>query len=317
MRCWKAAREAPCVELLPFEAGRAASPRISGRAAFGDPMSTRTIAAMLAEAKALGLDRLDAQALLAHRLGRPRTWLIAHDEALLEASLATELRRDLRRRAAGEPLAYLVGEREFHGLMLQVDARVLVPRPETETLVDWALELLQVEFAALAQPRVADLGTGSGAIALAVKHRHAEAEVLAVDASLPALDVARANALHLGLDLVFLHGSWWEPLAGRLVHLALANPPYVAAGDPHLDALCHEPALALVSGADGLAALRVIVAGAAAHLEAGGWLLLEHGHDQAAAVCALLQAAGFQALQTRADLAGLPRCSAGRLARKV
>jgi release factor glutamine methyltransferase len=280
-------------------------------------MTGPTVGAMLAEAKALGLDRLDAQLLLAHRLGRPRTWLITHDEARLDASLAAELRRGLQRRAAGEPLAYLVGEKEFHGLMLQVDARVLVPRPESEALVDWALELLQTEFAALARPRVADLGTGSGAIALAVKHRHAEAEVLAVDASLAALGVARANALRLGLDIGLLHGSWWQALAGERLHLALSNPPYIAADDPHLDVLRHEPALALVAGDDGLDALRVIVAGAAAHLEPGGWLLLEHGHDQAAAVCGLLRASGFDAVQTRADLAGLPRTSAGRLSHQM
>ena len=276
-------------------------------------MSAATVAEMLLEARTLGIDRLDAQVLLAQLLGRPRTWLLAHADAALDAAHVADARRRFARRAAGEPLAYLVGEKEFHGLVLQVDARVLVPRPDTETLVDWGLELLRHALDGVAQPCIVDLGTGSGAIALAVKHRHAAAQVLAVDASLPALDVARHNARRLALDISLLHGSWWQPLAGQRVHLALANPPYIAEDDPHLGALRHEPALALTAGRDGLAALRAIVAAAPAHLQPGGWLLLEHGFDQAATVRALLQAAGFTAVQSRDDLAGTPRCSGGRL----
>ena len=215
-----------------------------------------------------------------------------------------------RRRADGEPLAYLLGEREFHGLLLQVGPAVLVPRPDTETLVDWALQLLGTPLAQA--PEVADLGTGSGAIALALKHRHPAAHVCAVDCSDRALDVARANAARHDLQVEWQQGDWWQPLQGRRFHLVVSNPPYVAGDDPHLAALRHEPALALTPGGDGLAALAHIIQCAPLHLHDGGWLLLEHGHEQAGAVCRLLADAGFEAVQTRADLAGRPRCSGGR-----
>jgi release factor glutamine methyltransferase len=194
--------------------------------------------------------------------------------------------------------------------MLQVGPEVLVPRPDTETLVDWALQLLATPLAGA--PEVADLGTGSGAIALALKHRHPTARVCAVEFSAPALGLARANGTHHRLQIEWHLGDWWQPLAGRRFHLVASNPPYVAGDDPHLAALRHEPAPALTPGGDGLSALAHIVRGAPSHLHDGGWLLLEHGHEQADAVCRLLADAGFTAVQTRADLAGRPRCSGGR-----
>jgi len=266
----------------------------------------------LALARAAGLTRLDAQLLLAHGLRRPRVWLLAHDDADLDATAEAAFRGDLRQRAAGVPLAYLVGEREFHGLALQVTPAVLVPRPETELLVDWALELLRAELAGRPAPAVVDLGTGSGAVALAIKHRCPAAVVSATDASTAALAVAQANALRLGIDVSFLAGDWWAPLAGRRHDLAVSNPPYVAGDDPHLAALAHEPRSALTPEGDGLACLRQIVTGAPGHLRPGGWLLLEHGHDQAAAVQTLLGERGFEDITTRADIAGLPRCTGGR-----
>jgi release factor glutamine methyltransferase len=243
------------------------------------------------------------------------------------------------------PLAYLTGRREFHGLTLHVGPDVLDPRADTETLVDWALELLRPDgpLGAVAAPEVVDLGTGSGAIALAVKHACPRVRMRAVDSSASALAVARANGKRLGLAVQWLQGDWWqamppsvqesvqepspepvqepaqepvnEPVRLPALHLALANPPYIAAGDPHLPALRSEPALALSPGGDGLAALRQIVAGAPQHLRPGGWLLLEHGHDQGPAVRAMLAAAGFTAVGTRQDLSARPRCSAGKWAR--
>jgi release factor glutamine methyltransferase len=267
-----------------------------------------TLAAAMAQAQAEGLDRLDAQLLLGHVLGRPRAWLIAHDDDPLDEACAAAYRALCRRRADGEPLAYLVGEREFHGLPLQVGPAVLVPRPETEVLVDWALELLAGRAAA----EVVDLGTGSGAIALAVKHRSPSVSMTATDLSEDALAVARGNAARLGLAVDFHAGAWWAPLAGRRFDLALSNPPYIAGGDPHLAALRHEPTLALTPGGDGLDAIRSIAAGAMAHLRPGAWLLVEHGWDQADAVAALLQTHGFEAVTTRQDLAGHGRCTGGR-----
>lgn len=260
----------------------------------------------LAAARAAGLARLDAQRLLSHHLARPREWLIAHDDESLAADTAAAFAADVQRRAAGVPLAYLVGEREFHGLALAVSPAVLVPRPETEGLVDWALEH------AAPGATVVDLGTGSGAIALALAHARPDLRVTATDASTEALAVARANAQRLALAVEFVEGDWWGPLAGRRFDLAVSNPPYIAGDDGHLAALVHEPRRALTPEGDGLAALRALVAGAAAHLTAGGWLLMEHGFDQAPAVQALLHAARFQAVETRRDLAGLPRCTGGR-----
>ena len=262
-------------------------------------------------AQASGLDRLDAQWLLGHVLGQPRAWLVAHDDQALNATLASAYAALCERRAAGEPLAYLVGECGFHGLRLQVTPDVLVPRPDTETLVDWALALLPT--LAAPKPQVLDLGTGSGAIALAVAHHHPAAQVTATDISPAALAVAQANARSLGLALQWAGGAWWQAVAAEACFdLVLSNPPYIASDDPHLPALRHEPRLALTPGGDGLAALRQIVAGAAAHLRPGGWLLLEHGWDQADAVAGLLAAAGFQAIAHRHDLAGHRRCTGGQ-----
>ena len=274
-----------------------------------------TVADALREARAANVERLDAQLLLARLLNRPRSWLLAHDDAVLDTAAAAAWHALLARRAAGEPLAYLLGEKEFRGLMLKVDPRVLVPRPETEHLVDWALELLDGALHDRAAPRVIDLGTGSGAIAIAVRHAHPAADMTATDASEAALAVARDNAQRLGLAIRFAAGSWWSAVpgaAGAGFDLALSNPPYIAERDPHLAALNHEPAAALTPGGDGLGALRAIIAGAAQRLAPGGWLLVEHGFDQADAVQALLQAHGFASIETRADLAGQPRCSGGQ-----
>jgi len=270
-----------------------------------------TVQQALARAAALGLDRTDARLWLGHLLQRDRAWLIAHDDAHLTPDQAAAFDAGCRQRADGVPMAYLLGEREFHGLALRVTPDVLVPRPDTETLVDWALALLPGLGAA---PRVADLGTGSGAIALAVAHRHPAARVTATDLSPAALAVARGNAQRLGLAVAFAEGAWWAALpADARYELVLSNPPYIAGDDPHLPALRHEPALALTPGGDGLDALRAIVAGAPAHLAPGGWLLLEHGWDQAGAVAALLREAGFTDVQHRHDLGGHARCTGGRL----
>ena len=266
------------------------------------------IADALLQARALGVARLDAQWLLEHVLHRPRAWLLAHDDDALSASQAAHWQALLARRAAGEPLAYIVGEREFCGLKLLVTPDVLVPRPETEALVAWALECLPPDSAA----EVIDLGTGSGAIALALAQARPHARVFASDASAAALGVARCNAQRHGLKMGFAQGDWWAPLAGRRFALAVSNPPYVAGDDPHLAALAHEPRGALTPEGDGLGALRKVVAGGPAHLLPGAWLLLEHGHDQAHAVQKLLIQQGFADAQTRPDLAGLARCTGAR-----
>jgi release factor glutamine methyltransferase len=272
-----------------------------------------TVDEALAQARTRGLDRLDAQLLLAHVSGRSRAWLLAHGDAALDDRQEVRIAALTERRAAGEPLAYLVGEKEFHGLALEVDARVLVPRPETELLVDWAIELLRSELAARPRPRVLDLGTGSGAIALALKRACPSIEMHAVDASAPALALARRNAERLGLAVHFAQGSWWQAAAGLRFDLAVANPPYIAADDAHLAALRHEPAQALTPGPSGLEALQAIVAHAREHLADGAWLLLEHGFDQADAVAGLLGAQDFAAVATRRDLAGQARCTGGRV----
>ena len=269
-----------------------------------------TLRDALAQAQALGLERIDAQLLLLHILNRAdagRAWLLAHDTDTLAPSEQARFIALCQRRAAGEPVAYLRGMKEFYGLTLQVDARVLDPRPDTETLVDWALQLL----APLPAPRVLDLGTGSGAIALALQHQRPDAQVSAVDASADALAVAQANAARLGLAVQFARGNWLRGVAGQFDVIA-SNPPYIAAADPHLAALRHEPLQALASGADGLDDIRSIVAQAPSHLLPGGWLLLEHGWDQAEAVQALLRSAGFAEVQSRKDLAGIARCSGGQ-----
>jgi release factor glutamine methyltransferase len=271
------------------------------------------VAGVLAEARRLGVDRLDAQLLLGALLARPRAWLIAHDEHLLDADQARCLAQALQSRADGVPLAYLTGTQVFCGLTLGVGPGVLIPRPETELLVDWALECL----APRPQPRVLDLGTGSGAIALALKAACPCAHVVAVDRSPQALAIAQANGRRLGLEVDWRAGDWWAPVAGERFDLVAANPPYVAAGDPHLPALRHEPASALVAGPAGLDELRRIVDGAPGCLAPGADLLLEHGHDQGEVVRSWLEQAGFDGVATRRDLAGLDRCSGGRMSRPI
>lgn len=263
-----------------------------------------TVDEAFALARQLGIERGDAQTLLGHLTGQNRTWLVTHGDAPVDGADAA-----LRRLADGEPLAHLTGSQPFHGLTLTVTPATLIPRPDTETLVDWALELL----AALpGQPSVVDLGTGSGAIALAVKSACPRARVTAVDFSAGALAVARANGERLALDVDWRHGSWFEPLAGQCFDLVVSNPPYIAGDDPHLPALRHEPLSALTPGGDGLSDLQALVDAAPRHLTRGGWLLLEHGWDQADAVAQQLNARGFTQTTLRRDLAGRPRASGGR-----
>ena len=274
-----------------------------------------TVAQALTQAHTQGLARVDAQMLLLHTLGQPthaRAWLITHDSDALSPAQQAQWQQMLAQRQAGVPVAYLTGHKAFYGLDLLVDARVLDPRDDTETLVDWALDVLTAS--GQAQPRVLDLGTGSGAIALALASALPRATVCAVDASVGALAVARANAERLALPVQFHLGDWFAGLpacAARFDCIA-SNPPYIRDDDPHMAALQHEPRQALTSGADGLADIRVIVAGAPAWLVRGGWLLLEHGWDQHEAVQALLRKAGFGEVQSRQDLAGQPRCTGGR-----
>jgi len=222
-----------------------------------------------------------------------------------------------RRRAAGEPFAYLVGEREFHGLTLAVGPGVLVPRPDTETLVDWALCLLAGELRDAPAPALLDLGTGSGAIALALKNACPRARVWAAERSTDALAIARANAQRLQLELRFAHGDWWGALEDvadvPAFDLVVSNPPYIVDNDPHLADLRYEPLEALVSDGDGLGDIARIATGARGRLRTGGWLLFEHGWEQAGAVRQVLERARFGDVQTRTDIEGRPRCTGGRL----
>ncbi len=274
-------------------------------------MSVLTVAQAAAWAQTLGLPRLDAQVLLLNAIGRAhhdRAWLLAHGDDPLGTIVQATFETHVQRRLNTEPVAYITGQKEFFGLTLQVDHRVLDPRADTETLVEWALSCL----ADTSAPDVADLGTGSGAIALALKHTRPDAHVSAVDASAEALAVARANAERLALPVDFQHGSWLAPLNGRVFDAIVSNPPYVASDDEHLAALKHEPLSALASGADGLDDIRMIVREATQHLKPNGWLLIEHGYDQAHAVQTLLGNQGFVNVQSRPDLAGILRCSGGQ-----
>jgi release factor glutamine methyltransferase len=266
------------------------------------------IDALLRDARAR-LDAGEAELLLAHVLRRPSSWLFAHGDDAMDSEAAAAFAALVERRVAGEPVAYLVGRRGFWTLDLEVGPATLIPRPETELLVELALARMA------ADATVADLGTGSGAIALALASERPRAHVLATDASADALEVARTNAARLALaNVMFRAGDWYAPLAGERFDLIASNPPYIADDDPHLAQgnLRHEPASALASGRDGLDALRVIAAGARAYLRPGGWLLVEHGYDQGDAVRALFTAAGLHEISTSRDLEDRDRVTLGR-----
>jgi release factor glutamine methyltransferase len=267
---------------------------------------TTTLAALLA---ASGLPALEAQVLAAHALGLSRARVLADSQRGLDAETVRAIERLFLRRRAGEPVAYLTGEREFHGLSLQVTPDVLIPRPETELLVELALEHLPNRAG-----RVLDLGTGSGAIAVAIAHAAPDAEVVAVDASGAALAVARENARRHGAAIRFVEGEWFAGVGSERFDVVVSNPPYVAAGDGHLGEgdLRFEPRTALVGGPDGLDAIRAIVAGAKRHLVPGGWLLFEHGFDQAERCRSLLAMYGYAGIANWPDLAGITRVAGGR-----
>jgi len=259
----------------------------------------------------VALPQLEVRMLLEHVTRLTRVQTITQSGRGLSAEEAQRLTDLCARRIAGEPMAYLIGEREFYGLALQVDAAVLIPRPETELLVELALQHLPP------RARVLDMGTGSGAIAIAIAHSRPDAEVWALDASAAALQVAQRNAARHDARVRFLQSDWYAALGAEAQRfdLIVSNPPYITAGDQHLQEgdLRFEPLDALTDHADGLSALRVIVAEADRYLHVGGWLLMEHGYDQAQAVRGLLDAAHFSAVQSWRDLAGIERVSGGRL----
>lgn len=277
-----------------------------------------TVASLRHEAR-MALARLGEDAvregdiLLAAALSRDRAWLRAHEDEAIDDDLVRRYRDLLGRRASGEPIAYLLGSREFYSLPLVVSPDVLIPRADTERLVELALERLPP-----GRPcRVADLGTGSGAIALAIAHRRPRAEIIATDASIGALAIARANAERLALSgrVRFRLGDWYEALVDEArFDVIVSNPPYIAKDDRHLGEgdLRFEPLSALVAGSDGLDAIRTIVAQAVPHLAVLGWLMIEHGHDQADAVCALMRGAGLVAIESETDLSGNDRVTLGR-----
>jgi release factor glutamine methyltransferase len=269
---------------------------------------------------ALNLDRrearLEAQVLIARGLDVDRVWLIAHDRDVLTVAQQDAVEALISRRVNGEPVAYMLAEREFYGFSFKVTPDVLIPRPDTELLVDAALEHLSRHNSY----RILDLGTGSGAIAITLALQRPLSTVLAVDASAEALTIAQENARRLGAaNVECATGNWYATLDVKNFDIIVSNPPYIAASDLHLASgdLRFEPRQALASGEDGLNDLRQIIAGAPAHLIEGGWLLLEHGYDQSAAITALLQQHGFEAIRTLQDLAGLDRVSAGRWPGKV
>jgi release factor glutamine methyltransferase len=300
---------------------QATTPASGQQAGGGEGCASERLDACLATASqrlAASLDlprheaRLEAQVLAAHALGVNRAWLVAHGGDLLTPAQAAGIAACLERRLRGEPVAYILGWREFHGQAFVVTPDVLIPRPDTETLIEAALERLP----AGRPTRVLDLGTGSGIIALTLARLRPEAEITAVDRCPAALAVARRNAQASGQERVSFVQADWYPAGGvKNFDMIVSNPPYVADQDPHLSHgdLRFEPRGALAGGPDGLDAIRAIVAGAPARLCPGGWLLLEHGHDQAPACRALMADAGLQALFTREDLAGRPRVTGGCL----
>jgi len=252
-----------------------------------------------------GLDAREARLLLAEAAGFSQSSVIAFPERVLPPAVENTFLEYIQKRKRGEPIAYIVGHKEFYGLDLAVNPAVLIPRPETELLVDLAL--------ARSFESMVDLGTGSGALALAVKKQRPAAKVVAVEASAAALVVARRNATKLGLEIDFRHGRWFEPLGGERFDLVVSNPPYVAGGDPHLADLRFEPRGALLAGPEGLDSIREIVTAAGAFMLAGAWLLLEHGLGQDKAVRELMGAAGLESVTTWPDLTGIARVSGGQL----
>ena len=252
-----------------------------------------------------GIDAREARLLLAEVAGFSQASLAASPDEEVPFEVENAFAVLIQRRIKGEPVAYIIGRKEFYGLELSVNPSVLIPRPETELLVDLAL--------ARKPSSMLDLGTGSGAIALAVKFNRPGTRVVAVDSDLSALLIAKRNAAKLDLDIEFRHGRWFEPVAGERVELIVSNPPYVASGDPHLPDLAFEPRGALVAGPEGLDALREIVTAAGAFLLPGGQLLLEHGLGQDTAVRGLLAEVGLESIRTWPDLAGIARVSGGTL----
>jgi release factor glutamine methyltransferase len=276
-----------------------------------DTQDPRRVDALLRAARSR-IEAVDAGLLLAHVLGKSHGWLYAHDDAQVDAEALARFDQLVARRQHGEPVAYLIGRRGFWTLDLLVTPDTLIPRPETELLVELALQCIPEGDT---MP-VADLGTGSGGIALAIARERPATHVIGTDHSQAALAVAAANARANAIaNVEFRHGDWLSPLAGERFGLIASNPPYIAQDDPHLAQgdLRFEPAAALASGRDGLDAIRRIVSDAPAHLVASGWLLLEHGHDQGQAVRALLTAAGLGDVRTALDLEGRDRVTLGRL----
>ncbi|HYP67195.1 MAG TPA: peptide chain release factor N(5)-glutamine methyltransferase [Thiobacillaceae bacterium] len=269
--------------------------------------------ALLSRALALQAaeSRLEIRVLLEHALNVDRAWLLTHDDEELETEFRLRYESLLARRLSGEPIAYILGRREFYGRVFKVGPAVLIPRPETELLVEAALERLPKDRPA----RVLDLGTGSGCVGISIALERRDCEVLAVDVSTTALEMAKENAADLGASNVrFLISDWYAQLATMSFDMIISNPPYIASGDAHLSKgdLCHEPSSALASGSVGLDAIRIIVLGAAARLHPHGWLILEHGYEQANACRALLNEVGLKQIFTLADLAGHTRVTGGQ-----
>ena len=274
------------------------------------PTDRPTVAAALRNS---GLVPLDARLLLQHVIGVDHAALIAHEERVLSPAEVGRYHALVERRGRGEPIAYLIGWREFYGRRFGIDVSVLIPRPETELLVDLSLD----RIAPASVSAILDLATGSGNVAVTLALERSAAPVVATDASANALACARANALGLGAERIeFLAGDWFAPLGARRFDLIVSNPPYVAEDDPHLNEgdVRFEPRSALAAGSDGLRAIRVIVSQGQQHLAPGGWLLFEHGYDQGDACTRLLERAGFADVFVAADLAGRPRVSGGRAA---